>query len=224
MSNKIKKTKLHKLPDFDYKVRLTTMKDRDKCVKRIERVVRSSLEYRDLIFFLKNYVDFNHCTFYKSIGLDANSKSSIEIHHAPFTLYDIADTVLQKYLDKGIPVNELYIAEEVMELHYKNMVGLIPLSKTIHQAIHSSEKRGDYKFFTPINLVYGDYNKFIEEYAEYIDDPIYERVNARIEVCKNLTPESFDALTTLFEYLNVDGQDDLEMIEDESEKEEINVA
>ena len=202
---------------FEYRVHLDSFKKRDKYVKKIERLIRSSMEYRDLIFFLKENLDFNKCAFFTHIENANGIKSRIEIHHEPFTLYDIVDTVVTKFEEEGMPLNDMYIADEAMELHYRNMVGLIPLSKTIHEMIHSSLKTGSEKIFIPMNLVYGNFREFIKEYGEYIDDSVYERYKYKIDKTKELTPESFKAILTEFEYLDVAEQGKLERLEIEGE-------
>jgi hypothetical protein len=169
------------------------------------------------MFYLKENLDFNSCAFFHNISNSGDSKARIEIHHEPFTLYDIVAIVLNKYMETGMPINESYIAEEVMELHYRNMVGLIPLSKTVHQLYHSSIKNDTGKLFIPINMVYGNFKEFVKEYAEYIEDPIYERFTNRIEATKNLTEESFQSLQKEFEYLEIEGVDKVEKMEVEGE-------
>ena len=81
------------------------------------------------------------------------------MHHEPFTLFDYVQVILNKYIDEGKEVRDLMIADEVMELHYANKVGLVPLSKTAHQIVHNSSK-----LLVPLNMVYGNYNEFVSEY------------------------------------------------------------
>ena len=100
----------------------------------------------------------------------------------------------------------MYIADEAMELHYRNMVGLIPLSKSIHEIIHSTYKKGTDKLYIPVNMVYGVFREFIKEYGEYIDDAVYERYKFKIDKTKELTPESFNAIKTMFEYVDMYGK------------------
>lgn len=55
----------------------------EKVIKYIERVIRSSYEYRDYIKYLKTTLDINSCTFYE--GYSISNGLSVEIHHSPFT-------------------------------------------------------------------------------------------------------------------------------------------
>jgi len=214
---KKKITKIPKINPFEYRVPLDSFKNRDKFVKRIERHVRSSMEYRDLMFYLKENMDFNKCVFFTHVENANGMRSKIEIHHEPFTLYDIADTIVRKYEEEGLPMNDMYIADEVMEIHYRNMIGLIPLSKTLHEVVHSTYKNSSDKLYIPIHLVYGNFREFIKEYGEYIDDSVYERYKFKIDKSKELTAESFNAIISEFEYLDIDGNEKLQKMEIEGE-------
>ena len=186
--------------DMEYTVQLNTEKDKEKFIKRIEKVVRSSMEYRDYIAFLKEYVDMSHCAFFNNVENAQGSKVRIEIHHEPLTLFDIVQTVVNKYLEEGIPLNDLYISDEVMELHYTNKVGLIPLSKSIHQIIHNSNE-----LVIPLTLVYGDYKAFLEEYNDYLDDNILDKLERKVLETKTIKKEMVDKLNPSYVYVEVDG-------------------
>lgn len=218
-SNLIKNLKLTKPKSMEYFVNISKSKDRDKFVKRVERIVRGSMEYRDYIKFLKEHMELNSCIFFQKVTNSNPNKQkrvSIEIHHEPFTLYDIVNTVVTKYQQEGLPINDLNIADEVMELHYANKVGLVPLSKTAHQMIHDSVK-----LVVPLNMCYGTYSEFLEEYEPYIDDALYEKLEKKMDMTANLTPESFDAILKEFTYIEVEGFEDIEKMET---KNKLNIA
>ena len=104
-----------------------------------------------------------------------------------------------------------------MELHYNNKVGLIPLSKTMHEIIHNSNK-----IVIPLNMVYGDYAAFLAspEYESYVDD-LYEKLEVKLNATKNLTKESFDAIAKEFTYIEMDG---VQEVEKQETKTSISVA
>ena len=208
----VKNLKLTKPNDMDYYVPLSNDKDKHKFICRIEKLVRSSMEYRDYINFLKEHIGLDSCIFFQSVGGEKKGRVSIEIHHEPFTLYDIVATVLQKYIDEGLPINDLLICDEVMMLHYENKVGLVPLSKTMHQVIHNSTK-----MIVPLNMVYGVYSEFLDEYEPYVNDALYDKLEKKLDMTKNLTPESFEAILKEFTYLDVDGVEDVEKMQLECE-------
>lgn len=204
----VKNLKLTAPASMEYYVPLTNEKEKRKYIQRVEKVVRSSLEYRDYISFLKEHVGLDSCIFFQNVGGDKKSRVSVEMHHEPFTLFDIVATVLTKYQEEGLPINDLNIADEVMELHYANKVGLVPLSKTVHEIIHRSSK-----LMIPLNMVYGQYSQFLDEYEPYVDDSLYEKLEKKMDMTNNLTPESFEAIKKEFTYLEVSGFDEVEKME-----------
>lgn len=207
----VKNVKLTNPETMQYYVNIEKPKDRKKFIERIEKNVRSSMEYRDYIRFLKEHIGLDSCIFFQNVSSSNKKHVRIELHHEPFTLYDIVSVVVKKFEEEGIPLNDLSIADEVMELHYANKVGLVPLSKTAHEIIHKSNK-----LMIPLNMVYGSYSEFIEEYEPYIEDYMFENLEKKIDMTNNLTPESFDAIMKEFTYLDVDGYDELEKMESHS--------
>lgn len=217
----IREMKLKTPPVMDYYVPFSTEKDKDRLINRVKRIVRGSMEYKDCIKFLKDHVGLDHCIFFKEITSNkAGGKHiSIEMHHEPFTLHDIVSVVLEKYIESGLDIDDLLIADEVLELHYDNQVGLVPLSKTAHQMIHNSNK-----LMIPINMCYGNYSKFLEDYEPWIPDTLYDKLERKIKDTKALTKDSFDALVKEFTYLNVNGFEDAEKLEIESDAKDVELS
>lgn len=187
--------------DMQYTPIINNEKDKSKFIKRCEKIIRATQEYRDYINFLKEHVDMDRCAFFQNVSIADTKRVKIEIHHEPFTLYDYVAVVVDRFLAEGLPLNDLLIADEIMELHYNNKVGLIPLSKTIHEVIHNSNK-----IVIPLNMVYGDYAGFLSspeyEGCPYLDD-LYDKLEVKIDATKNLTKESFDALMKEFTYIEM---------------------
>lgn len=185
---------------MEYTTVIDTDRQKVKYIKRIETLCRQSMEYQDYIAFLKDYVDMKHCAFFTGVENQEGSRVRIEIHHEPLTLFDIVSVVVNKYIEEGLPLNDLYITDEVMDLHYKNMVGLIPLSKTVHQAVHHSND-----LIVPIQLVYGDFKSFLNEYDDYLSDEIIDKIERKIDMSKSIKSEMYNKLNPKFVYLNIDG-------------------
>lgn len=177
---------------------LSDEKSKIEFVKYIEKIIRGSYEYEALIKFLKEKIDMNYCAFFKDVNNKING-ITIEIHHEPFSLYDITFIVLQLYLDEGYPLKPSNIAEEVLLLHYFGMIGLIPLSKTVHQLVHASE------MFIPITYVFGNIEKFCKQYFKYMSPQQKEIISKSIKVCKQLEETVPKVLKKKFTYLEVDG-------------------
>lgn len=137
-------------------------KELKKFIKHIEKKFRSSEYYSKYIGDLRNN---------KGLHFDANkgklndSFVEIEFHHYPFTLYDITKTVLMDYLkdDTSREINPYEIAETIMKLHYELIVGLVPLSITMHQLVHAGKK------FINLKYVNQSYLKFIARYSNVMD-------------------------------------------------------
>lgn len=213
---------IDKFEPMDYSLTIGNEREKTKIIKRIERHIRSSLEYRDYIAFLRENVGMDACAFFNNINKDTSRSLRIEIHHTPFTLYDYVKIVVQKYMAEGIPLNDLYIAEEVMNLHYKNQVGLIPLSKTLHLIVHGDNAD---KLVIPAYMIFGDYKQFIEEYQDYMDDYDFTKVEEMIKKTKELKEDSYEILEKKYDYLKVDGFEIPQKIEKEGEvKKEEQVA
>lgn len=129
--------RLENVPYYDEKeYDLFDEKDFNKFIKDVERRVRNSIEYRELIAYLKQNGGMNNCAIFKNVTAGPKSKIKIEVHHAPFTLYEIAMAVYSKraYNDEVMTIDE--VAKEVMYLHYFLIIGLIPLSDLAHKLTH----------------------------------------------------------------------------------------
>lgn len=212
LSDDIKLYNINAPEPMEYYINIETDKDRNRYIERIKKIIRSSTEYRDYIQYLKEHVNLNHCIFFQNITSEKTNgkrgRISIEIHHEPFTLHDYVNTVLTKYQDEGIPLNDLLIADEVLKLHYENKVGLVPLSKTMHEVVHNS-----LKLLVPLNTVYGEYSQFLKEYEPYISDEMYDKLERKIAMTQNLTPESFEAIKKEFTYIDVKGFDEVQKMD-----------
>lgn len=192
------------IPEVVYKEGLGTDVEKVKLIKRIESIVRSSGEYQDYTFFLRKNMDMDSCAFFHNISKATGSKVRVEIHHSPLTLFDIASIVLERAIAEGDEINDLLLADEVAELHYNNMVGLIPLSKTLHELAHPKE--GD-PLVIPLYMIFGNYFEFLNKYKEYWKDNevIKSKLDKFVEQTKQLTSESYDMLKEQFTYIKVDG-------------------
>ena len=180
---------------------LKTSMDWKKTIKKCERMIRTSLEYRQYIQFLKNEMELNKCAVFQNIRTSSEKKYSIEIHHSPFTLYDIVQIVMTKHLEEYGTINLFRISKEVMELHYDGKVGLIPLTLTVHELVHNG------KIFIPLNLIYQNYSDFVNEYESWMNDNTKEKILDIVqatEKCMGIQDFS-NSFKTEFIYLNVDG-------------------
>lgn len=176
-------------------------KDMVKFVKKIEMMVRHSQEYRDYITWLKKNMDFNKCAILRNLRNGDGKKYTIEIHHEPFNLFQIVQTVLAKYQVEGKDINPYELANEVMELHYAGKIGLIPLSATQHELVH------DGRIFIPLQQIYQDYTGFVEMYEDFIPEKVQELIQYKVDMSMKCGSFQSSVLDTQFTYLAVDGFD-----------------
>lgn len=188
-------------------------KDLEKYMKDVEKVVRNSFEYRQLIKFFKNKLDMNKCAFYERVvnePVDGSrfNKIAIHIHHDPLTLYDITRIVFKKRMTLGEIVDEQVTAKEIMLLHYNLMIGLIPLAETVHELVHNQY------LFIPTTRVFGFYRDFLEMYKDYVPEDIKENMNS-IETATAMYDNSdLKILETHILYTNLENSKSLPKYED----------
>lgn len=184
---------------------VTTEKQKDKLIKTIERLIRSSMEYKDLIKYLRDYINMDECEFFPNFKA-GKKRGMIEIHHAPYDLYTLTWIVMEKQEQEFGVIDELDVAEELMYLHYEGFVGLIPLSITAHELVH------DGKLIVPLNCVRGRFVQFTKDYFPYIqkisenkDTDLIAMLKENIALTNKLTRKDFSILDTQYVYTEVDG-------------------
>lgn len=157
----------------------TDDKEYKKFVKNVERLVRSSLEYKEWVQFVKFSLGFDYCLF--SLETDEET-DDIEIHHHPFTLYDIVDLVTAKFIANNKAFTTFEIALETMQLHYQLKVGFVPLSGTLHKKYH----KGNLPI--PREFILGDYMYLYNNYP--LTDELRRKVDAALKVSLENLPEN----------------------------------
>lgn len=166
---------IKEVPEFETECWcLEDEKDYEKFVKEVEKQVRRSFEYRKFIAYIRDNMEMNQCAFLKGVTNQESFDIKIEIHHYPFSLRDIVEIVIRKRKYYRDSLSVQMTAKEVMMLHYKLIIGLIPLSQTVHELAHSS------RLFVPSDKVLGRYNVFVEYYKPFCDPEQLETLN-RIE-------------------------------------------
>ena len=138
-----------------------------KYIKKVEAVVRRSQEDSDLIKYIRTDLEINRCTVLSALSA---GKVSVELHHAPFTLFDIVETILNNRINKGLVFTTLNLAEEVLILHYEGLVGLTPLSATIHELVHSGGM-----YVNPKDII-GDIEGFVTRYSGNLSEAAVEKI------------------------------------------------
>lgn len=156
---------LESLPPYeneDYD--LQNPKDFGKFIKDVKAEVRGSFEYKEMIKYLKDYGGMDRSGLNQNVvSNNDDHRIKIEIHHTPLVLEDIVRIVYEKRLFYHEDLSVQMVAKEVMECHYRNIVGLYPVSSTEHELLHNGY------LYIPPNNVYGNWERFITEYHPFID-------------------------------------------------------
>lgn len=160
-----------------------------KLIKSCEACIRRSDEYSKYIGFLSKTLGITNCAI---LGNISKADVTIEMHHYPFTLYDIVYLNIMKRILKKEKINTFLVARDILQDHYDNIIGLVPLCKTVHQLVHVGE------IFVNLNSVYGDINSFIEKYEVAMSDDLIEKYNKILEMSeKNIVYSENDILKKL---------------------------
>lgn len=189
--------KMDDIPEYDIEdYDLMDPKDRNKYIKDLERIVRNSFEYREFIKYLRENMDMDKCAIMENVSNKETYKVGIEIHHGPFTLYDICVAVLNRRLELGLSTSIEMVAKEVAGLHYYLMVGLIPLSKTVHELVHNKY------IFIPYSNYLGNYEGFIDNYGEYIAPELMETYESNLDYSNKLMENDLSILEKKYTYVD----------------------
>lgn len=162
------------MPDYD----LNDDREFKKYIYEVKKTIRTSIEYRRMVAFLKENVNMNQCSFYHNVTNINTSRIKIHIHHEPFDLETIARIVYRKRNEFREEVDTESVGKEVMFLHYNMMIGLIPLAETVHELVHN-------KFlFVPIDRVFGVYQQFAVSYWDFMDESEQQTFNDLCDATK----------------------------------------
>lgn len=181
-----------------------TNKERYKYCTKIKLMVRRSPEYRRYVKFLKKHMGMDKCDVFRNLKRDDEESSrkryTIELHHTPFTLMEIINTVVSKRQAMGETLNPYYVVEEVLGLHYDGKVGLINLSKTPHECAENG------RIFIPLQRIYHHgYVEFVNEYEEYMDDNLKAKIEMILQMSLKCEDIVSDCMDPEFVYINIDG-------------------
>lgn len=151
--------------------------DRHSIVKSAEAAIRYSREYKAWVAYLKEVVPLRTCFVLGNIN--GNDEVAVEMHHFPFTLYDICWMVSGRQKAENGRYSSFTIADEVLGLHASWQVGVVPLCKTVHELVHSK--------IIPLSLdqVWGLWRNLYEKYNLYV---LYT-TRAEIDAASRYTPE-----------------------------------
>ena len=155
--------------------RIVTAEDNVRFIKKIEALIRGSNEYKAYISYLRNDLGMWHCSFLPNLDMSMD-EIGLEMHHCPINLYTMVDIVITHRLARGQPVTSLSVADEVMNMHFENKVGMVPLSRSAHKLVHAGNLT-----VHPL-MVHGDYLGFLRSYPDGVSEELVAQLLAFINV------------------------------------------
>ena len=143
-----------------------------KFIKNCELLIRRCNEYKLWKEYIIDVLQINSCM----ITHENINEVSIEVHHHLPSLFTLVCALVNKRIEKNEEFCSFDIAQEAIELHFKNKIGYVTLLKSMHEKFHNGY------LDIPIELVRGDYSYFISEFSSFLDDADLDTINARLAV------------------------------------------
>lgn len=200
--------KMEDIPDYDKDdYDFLDPKDQNKFILDVKNDIRGSFEYRKYVGYLRENLDMNKCSFYENVTNIDTFKIKIHLHHEPFTIEDIIRTIFNKRIFYNEKLDVELVSKEAMYLHYKLLVGIIPLAETVHELVHNQY------LFIPVNLVYGKYYDFVNEYEQFIPAETMDTYNRILEASKTFEINK-GLLAKKYIYIDVTGSYELPALND----------
>jgi hypothetical protein len=146
-------------------------KTRDKIIKEIVSQVRRCPEYGRYRDYLIDNLDMGNCSILTNLDAEELENAEVELHHYPFTLYDIVEMVIGQMEFERVRFSTMAVAHRVMASHWKNFIGLVPLVKTIHELVHAGQ------YFLDPRLVFGNWREFLIQNRKGLTESIANRLS-----------------------------------------------
>ena len=148
---------------------IETVDDLERYSKKIESMIRTSLEYKSYIADIIETNSIHQGCYFSTVNFSTEKKLTFQLHHL-ITLYNIVIMTGTKMLLEKTPEEHILtwdIAEAVIYLHLHDMLPVCMLEQTLHEMLHS----GDYSIpeDSP-NVHLGKYREFLSVYKDYLSD------------------------------------------------------
>ena len=146
--------------------------DYKRFLKNVEMLVRRCNEYKLWRNYIIDVLQINTCM----ITNESIDQVTIQIHHHVPSLYILIAALVNKHIENQTDFCTFNIAQEAIELHFKNKIGYAALLSSIHEKFHNG-------YLTiPTNMIKGDYNYFVEHYSKYLDETDIDIIQARLAI------------------------------------------
>ena len=147
-------------------------KERVKFIRTIVSTVRKCPEYARYRTFLIENVDMDRCSMLSGLSAEDTLAAGLELHHAPLALYDICELVLGQMQVDGERLTTFAVANRVMAYHWRGMVGLVPLTQTLHEAVHAGQ------LYVDPRTIFGNWQGLLDENRAGITEHLAEKLRA----------------------------------------------
>lgn len=147
-------------------------KQRRKFINSVKSIVRHSPEYKLWREYITVTLGENYCV----VTGELKREVTINIHHHPFTLYEIIDNVIEEFLTEGALFTSLDVSKKVMQLHYEDKIGYVPLATTIHEKYHNGFLQ------IPIEVVKGNWKQLLTEYSKFMTEEEKEAIKNKTDI------------------------------------------
>lgn len=144
----------------------------NKFIKSCEKLIRSCPEYRQWRNYISDILQIQTC----SITHENMVECSIHIHHHVPSLFSLVKSIINKHIEAEESFSSFDICIEVMEYHFANRVGFVPLITSIHEKFHNGYLK------IPIELVKGNYQYYLDNEFKFLDDEEIRVVTERLAV------------------------------------------
>lgn len=158
---------------FRLPLRITYFEDEKECLKFIkacENMIRKSPEYKLWRDYIVDVLGVNECM----LTHERMDEVTIEVHHHVPSLFMVVKSTINKFIQEKREFSTFDICLEVISLHFMNKIGYVTLIKSMHEKFHNGFLR------IPANLIRGDYNYFVANFAKYLDDEDMATINERL--------------------------------------------
>jgi hypothetical protein len=149
--------------------------DYKRFISNCEMLVRRCNEYKLWKGYIIDVLGINTCM----ITNEEINEVSIEVHHHVPTLKCLMRAIVNKKIENSEEFCSFDIAQEAIELHFKNKVGYVTLIKSMHEKFHNGY------LDIPIEIVRGDYQHFMETYSKFLDQEDLDSIHRNLAINKS---------------------------------------
>lgn len=152
-------------------------------INAVEKQVRNHEDYKHFLYIIKSVLGLDFCQVFSKIHDKVDA--TVEFNHGPiFTLYDICEIALMRFIKTGQRINTFRVANFVLDQHYEMKINGVMMAVTPHEAFHNGD------IFVNIDQHIGDVNAYIAENHLYFTEEIKYKIHKYIQLCKE--NRSFD--------------------------------